>query len=104
MRLIDADELEKVIKQDWFVDILLTQTSKHDMAKNLVNMIDSVPLAYDVDAVVEELEKNKTPLKEAVVANHISISINNELIKIKNSDIDKYIAIVRRGGVNENNN
>ena len=68
-------------------------------------MIDSVPLAYDVDAVVEELEKEKRPLKEAVVANRISISIDNELIKIKNSDIDKYIAIVRKGEVsNENNN
>lgn len=59
MRLIDADELEKVITQDWFLDILLTQTSKYDISKNLVNMIDSVPLAYDVDAVVEELEEHK---------------------------------------------
>ena len=72
--------------------------------KTFIEAIARQPIAYDVDAVVEELEKNKTPLKEAVVANHISISINNELIKIKNSDIDKYIAIVRRGGVNENNN
>lgn len=57
MRLIDADELEKVITQDWFVDILLTQTSKYDISKNLVNMIDSVPLAYDVEKAVEEVKK-----------------------------------------------
>lgn len=57
MRLIDANELEKVMKEDWFLDILLTQTGKSDMAKKLVDMIDSVPLAYDVEKVVEELER-----------------------------------------------
>lgn len=64
MRLIDADALQEVITQDWFLDILLTQTGKNDMAKKLVDMIDSVPTAYNVDKVVEELKKEKSNLAD----------------------------------------
>lgn len=60
--LIDADELKSVIKEDWFLDILLTQTGKSDMAKKLVDLIDSVPLAYDVEKVVEELDEYITKI------------------------------------------
>lgn len=56
-RLIDADELEKIMTEDWFLDILLTQNGKSDIAKKLTDMIDSVPLAYDVEKVVVEIEK-----------------------------------------------
>jgi hypothetical protein len=55
MRLIDADELTNVMTQDWFLDILITQNGKSDLKKKLVDMIDSVPLAYDVEKVVAEL-------------------------------------------------
>lgn len=55
-RLIDADELEKVMTEDWFLEILAAQDSKSSIKKDIENMIDSVPLAYDVDAVVEKLE------------------------------------------------
>ena len=89
-RLIDADGLKEVITQDWFLDILLTQTGKHDMAKKLVDMIDSVPLAYDVDAVVEELEDAKNDcgfIRATVEANSYCKALS------------KAIEIVRRGGV-----
>jgi hypothetical protein len=65
MRLIDADALQEVITQDWFLDILLTQNGKVDIAKRLTDMIDSVPLAYDAEKVVAELEEAKKKNFEA---------------------------------------
>lgn len=57
MRLIDADELEKVMTEDWFLEILATQDSKGAIKKDIVNCIDSVPLAFDVESVVAELKE-----------------------------------------------
>jgi hypothetical protein len=57
MRLIDADELEKVMTEDWFLEILATKESKKDIKDMLANMIDSVPLAYDIKNVVGELDE-----------------------------------------------
>lgn len=85
-RLIDADALQEVIKQDWFLDVLLTQTGKNDMAQKLVYMIDSVPLAYDVERVVEEIEKMEdTDTREIYLRHHI--------------DRDEAIKIIRKGGL-----
>lgn len=64
MRLIDADELEKVMTEDWFLENLAAQDSKSAVKKDIVNMIDSVPLAYDVDAVVAELEQQRENIEK----------------------------------------
>lgn len=92
MRLIDSDALQEVITQDWFLDILLTQTSKYDMAKKLVDMIDSVPLAYDVEKVVEELEMLSTEVK-------MILPFSKEAIETKEIASGDAIEIIRRGGV-----
>ena len=55
MRLIDADTLEKLMTEDWFLEILATQHSKNSIKKDIENAIDSVPLAYDVEKVVEQI-------------------------------------------------
>ena len=57
-RLIDADELEKVMTEDWFLENLAAQDSKSAVKKDIVNMIDSVPLAeeYDNNASVSKME------------------------------------------------
>lgn len=47
MRLIDADELEKVATEDWFLDMIAAQDSKSAVRKDIVNLIDSVPLAEE---------------------------------------------------------
>lgn len=57
MGLIDADELKKELYQQWFMDILLTQRNSEDMFYALAQKIDEQPTAYDVDKVVERLEK-----------------------------------------------
>ena len=86
--LIDANELKSVITEDWFLDILLTQTGKSDMAKKLVDLIDSVPLAYNMEKVVEELEKLPNREADYYYAN------SNDVI-----DREDAIDIVKRGGV-----
>lgn len=44
-RLIDADSLKKELYQQWFIDILLTQTSSDDMFYALAQKIDQQPTA-----------------------------------------------------------
>ena len=58
-RLIDADSLKKELYQQWFIDILLTQTRSEDMFYALAQKIDQQPTAYDTDKVVEQLEELK---------------------------------------------
>ncbi len=55
-RLIDADVLKQELYQQWFMDILLTQTNSADMFYALAQKIDAQPTAYDTDKVVEQLE------------------------------------------------
>ena len=92
MRLIDSDALQEVITQDWFLDILLTQTGKSDMAKKLVDLIDSVPLAYNVEKVVAELEMLSTEVK-------MILPFSKEAIETKEIASGEAIEIIRRGGV-----
>lgn len=96
-RLIDADSLKKELYQQWFIDILLTQTSSEDMFYALAQKIDQQPTAYDTDKVVEQLEE----LKSQVPVNRIL----DDIIKDKPKELgqliayDKAIKIVKGGGV-----
>ena len=58
-RLIDAETLKQELYQQWFMDILLTQTSSEDMFYALAQKIDQQPTAYDTDKVVEQLENER---------------------------------------------
>lgn len=105
MRLIDADELTKVMTQDWFLDILLTQNGKSDIAKRLADMIDSVPLAYDVENVLAELEYQKEQCEkdmkyyeEKSWKDHISHT-NYDLFFAQSDCWEDAIDIVKTGGV-----
>ena len=64
MGLIDADELKKELYQQWFMDILLTQRNSEDMFYALAQKIDAQPTAYDVDAVVEQLEEYREEMEQ----------------------------------------
>lgn len=57
--LIDSEKTKQEITTDWFLDILLAQNGKSEIKKLLIDMIDSLPLAYDIEKVVNELERNK---------------------------------------------
>lgn len=58
-RLIDAETLKQELYKQWFMDILLTQTSSEDMFYALAQKIDQQPTAYDTDKVVEQLENER---------------------------------------------
>ena len=88
MRLIDADVLEKVMTEDWFLEILATQDSKSAIKKDIVNCIDSVPLAYDVEKVVAELEECKIKRSDDSI---YGIGVLNGYAEA--------IDIVKRGGI-----
>lgn len=94
MRLIDADELKKNLYQQWFMDILLTQRNSEDMFYALAQKIDAQPTAYDVDAVVKQLEE----LTEEECTLH-ECGIRSE--RCKPCIAKKAIEIVKGGGVDD---
>lgn len=57
MRLVDVDNIRDILTQDWFLEILLTQNGKKEIAEKISNMVYSVPVAYDVDKVVEQVKE-----------------------------------------------
>lgn len=83
MRLIDVDELKKWFEPYKGLDVPCAEVCQR---------IDSMPTAYDIEAVVKELEQEKfvSYLKDDVAAMEHNLTLN------------KAIAIVKRGGRNEN--
>nr|DAO70575.1 MAG TPA: hypothetical protein [Caudoviricetes sp.] len=89
-RLIDAETLKQELYQQWFMDILLTQTSSEDMFYALAQKIDQQPTAYDTDKVVEQLENERKFWENAYDSN---------LGKEKARSYEHAIEIVKGGGV-----
>ena len=90
-RLIDAETLKQELYQQWFMDILLTQTSSEDMFYALAQKIDQQPTAYDTDKVVEQLENERKFWENAY---------NRNWGKEKARSYEHAIEIVNGGGVN----
>lgn len=96
MRLIDADKLETIIN-----DLMSSiKCADDDIAANtegqtlyyVLNQIDQQPTAYDLDKVVEELEKC------------INESFDKCDFGISRATYKKALRIVKRGGTDETNN
>lgn len=85
MRLIDAD----VFKQQ-IAGMAIVAGYSPQKANRLCKLIDEQPTAYDVDKVVERLEKEKNPLYRE------DGSLMGERTAIR---IDKAIEIVKGGGI-----
>lgn len=92
-RLIDAETLKQELYQQWFMDILLTQTSSEDMFYALAQKIDQQPTAYDTDKVVEQLENERKFWENAYDSN---------LGKEKARSYEHAIEIVKGGGADGN--
>lgn len=94
-RLIDADAL----KQD-FRKYQIKSLIAHTEEKNVFDVINEQPTAYDVEKVVAELEKEKE-----IHTNYYNISIYKDFPEIKQrykqicGVIKKAIDIVKRGGL-----
>lgn len=86
MRLIDADELVK-------------RFSDSKCGKNLKTMVDTQPTAYNVDQVVEEIEKIRMVcyLTMGNTGNECYDTAYIEICKV----IEQIEKIVKRGGLNE---
>ena len=84
MRLIDADAMnaELFYKQVGVKDSLIT-------AESAFEMINAQPTAYDVDAVVEQLEDRST------LSRPVGWTKSYEIITLKDA-----VEIVKGGGVN----
>ena len=100
-RLIEADALTEVITADWFVTMLVGTNNRCDAKEMLRNCIDSVPLAYDIEKVVAELEEGGQKMSEAksTVPFGKHSSANHKYYKA--ISLKRAIEIVRRGGKNE---
>lgn len=102
MKLIDADELKKELCQQWFMDILLTQRNREDMFYALAQKIDKQPTAYDVEAVVKQLEKRIQTHERCIEYEKKNGTITEEFQQRKAVEVLKdAIEIVKGGGVDE---
>ena len=85
MRLIDADKFKQQV-----VGMVISMHYPANKANAWCELIDAQPTAYDVDSVVEQLEKEKNPLYRE------DGSLMGERTVIR---IDKAIESVKGGGV-----
>lgn len=78
-RLIDADKIVQ--------GMILLSSGTRLSPQNIITLLNSVPIAYDVDKVVEELESIKD-----------KICLSEEDLEIYQSAIDDATEIVKAGG------
>ena len=81
-RLIDADKFLDFIKSELKQD---RTDEKH--LENIICVLENLPTAFDVDKVVEQLEKESY---------YIDIETDREVV-----NLNEAIEIVRRGGIDE---
>lgn len=88
MRLIDVDAFKRQI-----AGMTIANSYSVNKANALCELIDAQPTAYDVDAVVKQLE---------AVDNQIEIQYENNYEKGLSDGIEKAVEIVKGGGVDGN--
>ena len=86
-RLIDADDVISLLANHHFDD---SKENTDLLIHNLCKEVKSVPTAYDVDAVVEQLEDRST------LSRPVGWTKSYEIITLKDA-----IEIVKGGGVDE---
>lgn len=86
--LIDADAFKRQI-----AGMTIANSYSVNKANALCELIDAQPIAYDVDAVVKQLE---------AVDNQIEIQYENNYEKGLSDGIEKAVEIVKGGGVDGN--
>ena len=60
------ENIRNILTQDWFLDIMLCQNGKTELAEQISNMIYSVPIAYDMDNNGWILCSNQMPEEDGV--------------------------------------
>lgn len=85
MRLIDADRLNNVIERSFCYPSAMKQ------------IVDIQPTAYDVNKVVEQLEKRRDNVVKNIELNSQSDDLRDEVLRTKNH-YDSIIKTVKSGG------
>ena len=83
MRLIDADEVINILKETGIIQ-------DNDLCQCVIDEINRIPTAYDVDKVVEQLEDRST------LSRPVGWSKSYEIVTLEDA-----IEIVKGGEVNE---
>lgn len=97
MRLIDVDAIKKI---DYSGLAYIAPSDYKGISKYFYEqLIASQPIAYDVDKVMSELEKENERLK--TLKNNCIALCDHEVIGIENKAYDYAIKIVRNGGKDE---
>lgn len=87
MRLIDADEVINILKETGIIQ-------DNDLGQCVIDEINRIPTAYDVDKVVEQLKNEKEFWSDANAH-------NKEIGKQKERSYKHAIEIVKGGGMND---
>ena len=104
MRLIDADLFEKEIKAVAQGQATSLMPDMVELSvETIVETLDEVPTAYDVDKVIEQLEKIAIPVLNE--DEHIIPESNiYETCEIKMVSLSNTVEIVKGGGIDGNTN
>ena len=98
MRLIDAEEFKKQI-----AGMTIINNYPTEKANALCELIDAQPTAYDVDTVVEQLEKEIQTHERCIEYEKKNGTITEEFQQRKAVEVLKEaIDIVKDGGVDAN--
>lgn len=91
MRLIDADDFKK------FLNKLIELGAPYE---DVVKLLDNQPTAFDVDKVVEQLEKQKNLIdkweKRLEILDEVYIKNLRDKIKTKEKKFNKHMTVITR--------
>lgn len=96
MRLIDADEFQKQI-----AGMEILSNYPPNKANALCELIDSQPIAFDVENIIKQLEKERDYSYEDYENYAEKHDIDVECDDLFCRGLDRAIEIVKRGGMDE---
>ena len=99
MRLIDADELIKVLKQRATNENIMGYMTAYDVTNSIIDEVEEQSTVYNIEKVVEELEELK--LSYFLTIANTSDTMNDFAYEQVGNALDKTIEIVKQGGVSD---
>ena len=103
MRMIDAENFSKAMK-DYFTDMIINRKYNVDCVDcnaDLQRLLDNQPTTYDVDKVVEELEKAKHEIASEDYCRSINDKEKCDGRNCFECCAEYLIEIVKQGGVSD---
>ena len=95
--LISRSELIKVLKDRATNEAIMGYMTAYDVTNSIIDEVEKQPTAYDINNVIEELERNASRYTKKYVTPYG----NNGYKDTKAISVHKAIEIVKAGGKNE---